>query len=671
MQDFLFTLATCSLAMSMIALIFIALTPVLSKKYAAKWRYYTWLIIILGLIIPFRPQFGTAFIEVKAPPVPSAITQPEPSTTNTDIVSVTDAVINYSPQEAANTFNINWYQIIGIIWFAGVVGTIIYHIFRHLHFMKIVNRWSEDIKNLQLLNNLHKMQIDMGISSQIKLKLCPCITSPLLVGFNKSVILLPTVDYETNELTLILKHELIHFKRKDLWYKALVLMATALHWFNPVIYIIAKAIEVQCEISCDEAVMLNTDIQTRRFYSETIICTMRKQNMFQTALSTNFYGGKKGMKNRIFSIMDTRKKKTGITILCLVLFATLTTGAVFAADNKNNATTVLPGVMILQSADIKSAEDGDIEDLLGKNYTNMTIEEYEKKIDEIYGHPERVCEEQPSNGVTILSSFSKNFNENKVGIGTSFWVPVKDNKNIEHVLMVCLGCHFHIKDKSKITIQERRNVLAEHFDSFKEFITTISYEQLTKDNIVKTLQAKCNEISENNPHNNLTINLEIDELSIDNKVIYKKEYPKGLTPKEQADAKGMKYYKVDKSSEEITDNVLLQLYKELGIPRTSSVMFELNDGSILSFIPEDPFSISAMNACDSCKFHVKAYAKDAVLDKTAYKKLSRDKADEIIQNVLKSKQYKDPQQLKSDIKIALSQEFGVDKEFFVIKVIEN
>jgi len=135
-----------------------------------------------------------------------------------------------------------------------------------------------------------------------------------------------------DELRFILKHELVHYKRKDLYYKFLVLIATAIHWFNPFIYLIERAINAQCELSCDAEVILGADADTRQHYSEAIIGVVKYHSKIRTALSTNFYGGKKGMKNRISSIMDTRKKRLGTIIISLVLVATLCTGFVFAAS---------------------------------------------------------------------------------------------------------------------------------------------------------------------------------------------------------------------------------------------------------------------------------------------------------------------------------------------------
>jgi len=63
---------------------------------------------------------------------------------------------------------------------------------------------------------------------------------------------------------------------------------------------------------------------------------VKYQSKLKTALSTNFYGGKKGMKNRIYSIMDSSKKKAGIAIVCCMLLLTMGTGMAFAASSSTS-----------------------------------------------------------------------------------------------------------------------------------------------------------------------------------------------------------------------------------------------------------------------------------------------------------------------------------------------
>ncbi|WP_052292931.1 M56 family metallopeptidase [Desulfofarcimen acetoxidans] len=151
------------------------------------------------------------------------------------------------------------------------------------------------------------------------------------MDFSGLPFLLPPVKIADDELSLILKHELIHLKRYDLWYKALFLTATVLHWFNQVVYLMAKSAAVQCEISCDALVLQGADFQQRKQYGETIIGVVRNGAKLRTALSTNFYGGKKGMKTRISSIMDTKRKKAGVAVFCVVLVGIIMSGATLAA----------------------------------------------------------------------------------------------------------------------------------------------------------------------------------------------------------------------------------------------------------------------------------------------------------------------------------------------------
>ncbi len=67
MREFMLALLTCSVTMSAIALIHITVSPLLSKYCSAKSRYYAWLIVVIGLLIPFRPGFDSAVVEISIP----------------------------------------------------------------------------------------------------------------------------------------------------------------------------------------------------------------------------------------------------------------------------------------------------------------------------------------------------------------------------------------------------------------------------------------------------------------------------------------------------------------------------------------------------------------------------------------------------------------------------
>lgn len=367
MQDFLIALLICSITMSVLALLYIAASPFLTKHYSAKGGYYVWLIIVLGFIIPFRPQWSNAFINVEipmnassavlimseeesqiAPPVQALPPLDDIALYNTATLYNATSVYNtamlydtamfYNTATLYNTASIiAWWQIGFAIWAAGVIIFLAFHAIKHYRFCKTMRRWSKNITDERILLLLEDIKSEMGITRSIQVHLCTFAGSPMMVGLFKPQILLPTLEMTQDETRFILKHELVHYKRKDLLYKYLVMAATALHWFNPIIYMIAKAINVLCETSCDAEVLQNADESTRQSYGETIIGIVQYHSRLKTAYSTNFYGGKNIMKTRISSIMDTGKKKTGVVILTLVLVATLCTGVLLVVSAEGNA----------------------------------------------------------------------------------------------------------------------------------------------------------------------------------------------------------------------------------------------------------------------------------------------------------------------------------------------
>jgi len=319
--------------MSAIALVYMVSMPFTSKRYSEKWRYYAWLVIVIGLIIPFRPQLNNAIIVLEVPTYYAQIAQIDRVTA----VYFAETEAERLQQNLTVPYitnitrpNILWWQVVFAIWLTGVVVFFVYHAIKHFHFMKMVRRWSKKITDKQILSLYEDIKSEMGITKHIPLYLCP-FGSPMMINFIKPQIFLPTKNLPTDDFCFILKHELVHYRRKDLLYKYLIMAAIAIHWFNPIVYLIARAINALCETSCDAEVVQNADIETRQSYSEALIGVVKYQSKLKTALSTNFYGGKKGVKNRISSIMDTRRKKAGMIIACLTIVFTICTGFVFAA----------------------------------------------------------------------------------------------------------------------------------------------------------------------------------------------------------------------------------------------------------------------------------------------------------------------------------------------------
>lgn len=99
--------------------------------------------------------------------------------------------------------------------------------------------------------------------------------TPMLLGVLRPVLVLPARPYCKQgygaELRLLLRHEMTHYRRRDLWYKWFLLAVRAVHWFNPVLPLLLRAIEQDCEKACDEAVTEGMSPALRRRYGSTLL----------------------------------------------------------------------------------------------------------------------------------------------------------------------------------------------------------------------------------------------------------------------------------------------------------------------------------------------------------------------------------------------------------------
>ena len=111
----------------------------------------------------------------------------------------------------------------------------------------------------------------LGIRRQIPLRVVPGLPSPMLVGILSPVVCLPDPSLPQDQLRMVLLHELTHYKRKDLLLKWLALLVNALHWFNPLAWLLTRSLGQACEDACDRDVTRDMTLQERKLYMSTIL----------------------------------------------------------------------------------------------------------------------------------------------------------------------------------------------------------------------------------------------------------------------------------------------------------------------------------------------------------------------------------------------------------------
>ena len=307
--------------------------PYLNKTYAAKWKYWIWLVLAIRLVIPINISLPTAPLTVNIPNIPSS----DVVTVQPDAVIVPPVPTLPLTETAQRIFTL--LDAFTMIWVIGIVAFMVYQLAGYFIFKKKVLRWSKAPQDPRVESAIHSASSQIGLTRKIIPLVSDSVSSPLMIGFFRPLLILPGETYSDADLSFIVRHELTHCKRNDLWYKLLLIIANAVHWYNPAAYLMFHEASGDLELSCDDVITNGMSFVERKVYTETILASIQQERMKKTALSTYFYGGQRTMKNRFTNILNTGKKRRGTFVLLAVLLCTALVGGLIActADAGNNS----------------------------------------------------------------------------------------------------------------------------------------------------------------------------------------------------------------------------------------------------------------------------------------------------------------------------------------------
>ena len=317
-----------------VILIFALLSNKLGKRYSAKWRYLLWLVIAVRLCIPVQinlpePMMG---MRMEVPSVQNSA-RAVLETKNPEYLIRSDADKELMKEMRETVSEANGYMLHvdftvpddhdffdfflaypDVLWMIGVLSFLIWQGRKYSSFKKMLYRNRRKVMDAAVLDCFYILCRELNIEKRPEIYFCEPLPSPLCVGFMHPAVYINSEDREEKDLRLILKHELIHCKRKDLWFKGILMLARALHFFNPFVHWMTKLAEKDMELSCDLAVMENCDLQEREAYSMAILRTVKEANSKNMRMSTAFSGEKEELKARFENIFDMTAKKRGIAL---------------------------------------------------------------------------------------------------------------------------------------------------------------------------------------------------------------------------------------------------------------------------------------------------------------------------------------------------------------------
>lgn len=338
-------LLSLSLSGTLLILILLLCKPLYRHRLSRQWQYYVWLLVVARLLLPFGPKvslMGNLFQCVSQTGASvfkagqSEPASPLPQGTNLtehDIFSGNQGFMRNSepaeagkpPVQGAEMAAGNGWLVCALVWLMVAVGFLIRKITVYQSFVKYIRAGSMDVTDMRLWEQLGKLVEQAGIRTSVGLSVNSLISSPLLIGFLRPRIILPSAQLPDTDFQNTVLHELTHYKRRDMFYKWLVQITICLHWFNPFVHLMGREMNRDCEFSCDEAVIRTLDRQSRRSYGNTLLNAAGTGGNYKDSLaSVTLNENAERLKERLDAIMNYKKKNkviTGITFITTLLLA--------------------------------------------------------------------------------------------------------------------------------------------------------------------------------------------------------------------------------------------------------------------------------------------------------------------------------------------------------------
>jgi beta-lactamase regulating signal transducer with metallopeptidase domain len=321
MGDPLSNLLVMSSAGSAAVLLVLLLGPVTEKYFPAKRQYQIWKAALFFFLVPVSFWIGELSF-----PSPSLIGGAElPPALNG---------LESSPWIPRVSGRLK--DTLFVLWLAGAAVFAAWQLYCRRRFWSEIRSGGTSVgRESKAAAVLASCKRELGIRGGVSLVRSSRVASPMLVGILHPVVLLPPAEAEMGaaDLKLVLTHELIHLKKKDLFLKSLALCAGALHWYNPFVHVMRKKIALWSEFACDEAVVSGMSRAERERYGEAILNALSPCRKRETVFCSALSGNGEQLKKRLVRILNFRKKEKSVAVFAvlaaLVIFGA-GTGAVFA-----------------------------------------------------------------------------------------------------------------------------------------------------------------------------------------------------------------------------------------------------------------------------------------------------------------------------------------------------
>ena len=284
------------------------LAAVLFRRVRAWPRfgvYLLWALPLIRLWVPVGITNSYSLLNLLSQyAVKTAVVwQPVPGAPELSFSNSIQAAARYFPIEYKTNLLRDVFTIAGTVWVVVAAGAILCSI-------------SLYVATKSALKNAEHIKENIYRSDKV--------ISPAVYGIIRPKIILPVTVAE-EDLEYVLKHEQVHIRRRDNFWRVLAVTTACIHWFNPMVWVFLKCFFTDMELACDAGVLKTLDDGGQKAYASALLSCSAGKTYYASA-----FGGAK-TRLRIENILSY-KKLTLVSGLCfgalfVVIAVTLITNA--------------------------------------------------------------------------------------------------------------------------------------------------------------------------------------------------------------------------------------------------------------------------------------------------------------------------------------------------------
>jgi len=323
----------------------VALLARICRSRSAVLLHTLWLLVLVRLVVPPAFAFPTGWAfwllpaagamhvagEIRPPQVPVATTansaaSGENGVSNGQSVAgpeaaplpAAESTVGASPgvpavaAESHPAMSRPWTTYLMLTW-AGIAATLIGFLGWGQMRVRQWVREAEPIDDPELYSLLEDCRERLGISRIVELRNSQTCTTPVVVGFRRPVILLPSAlltGLTAGEMHAVLMHELVHVVRSDSVVNLAQGLLGALYFFHPLVWWANSELRRLREEACDELTVTALDGQ-RRTYGEAIVKVTELFGYASPPLALGVMESKSPARERLRRILDPQLPQGG------------------------------------------------------------------------------------------------------------------------------------------------------------------------------------------------------------------------------------------------------------------------------------------------------------------------------------------------------------------------